>query len=129
MQRKLTQSPNLFSQERRNIEGDIQWLNATAAGTRNLPPPDPKQPQRWLLELTGQEQMEINGANNQFANEIHQQCEDKYGGMAQFAGNGGHGAQRYVVNAPAAPPRHPPGRRRWSNTTPAQHRGWGCGGS
>ncbi len=88
LQRKLAQSPNLSPQERRNIQEDIQWLNATAGGARNLPQPDPKQPQRWLLELTDAEQMEINGANNQFANDVHAKCEAQYGGMSQFSGNG-----------------------------------------
>ncbi|MBI3320539.1 MAG: hypothetical protein HYZ89_08185 [Candidatus Omnitrophica bacterium] len=109
LQRKLAQSPNLSPQERRNIEADIRWLNATASGARNLPQPDPKQPQRWLLELTDAEQMEINGANSRFANEVHARCEARYGGMSQFGGNGPRRFQANdsvdapVATAPALP--------------------------
>ena len=85
LQRKSAQSPNLSPEQRRKIEEDIQWLNATAAGARNLPQPDPKHPHRWLLVLTDEEQMQINRANMQFASEVRAKCEAQYGGMSQFA--------------------------------------------
>ena len=88
LQRKLAQSPNLSPQERHNIEEDIQWLNAKAAGGR-APAPDPKNSQRYLLELSDEEQREIAGANGWFANAVHEKCEAQYGGMSQFADPGG----------------------------------------
>ncbi len=91
LQRKLNQSKNLSPQQRRAIEEDIQWLNAKAAGGRS-PAPDPKNPQRYLFQLTDEEQMEITSANNQFANTVHEKCEAQYGGMSQFAGPGGRRA-------------------------------------
>jgi hypothetical protein len=84
LQRKSDQSKNLSPEQRRTIEQDVQWLTATAAGGR-APSPDPKNPQRYLLALTDDEQMEINGANNRFATEVHEKCEAQYGGMSQFA--------------------------------------------
>ena len=84
LQRKLNQSKTLSPQERRNIEADVAWLTATAAGQK-LPSPDPKNPQRYLLELTDQEQEEITGANNPYLNAVHEKCEEFYGGMTQFS--------------------------------------------
>ena len=57
LQRTLGQSQHLSPQERRNIEDDIAWLNATASGTR-LPAPNPKDPQRYLLVFSDEEQVE-----------------------------------------------------------------------
>lgn len=127
LQRKLAQSPNLSAQERRNIEEDIQWLNATAAGARNLPQPDPKHPHRWLLVLTDEEQMEINKANMQFANEVRAKCEAQYGGMSQFADPSGRRRAQADsgVNAPVpvAPAPTGPSRLEEFNNCTASRQG------
>ena len=84
LQRKLNLSAGLPTQERQRIQEDIQWLNAAAANPR-APAPDPRNPQRYLLAMTDDEQMEINGTYNRFANEVREKCEAQYGGMSQFS--------------------------------------------
>ncbi len=122
LQRKLAQSSNLSAQERGNMEADIQWLNAKADGQR-VPAPDPKNPQRYLLELTDDEQMEISGANNRFASEVHEKCEAQYGGMSQFADPSGRRrpasdtrvALPDLLHATPAPTQQPAARPRQDN--------------
>jgi len=84
LQRKLTSGANLAPQERQRIQEDIDYLNATVTNPR-APAPDPKNPQRYFLEMTDAEQMEASSANNQYLNKVRETCETAYGGMSQFA--------------------------------------------
>lgn len=84
LQRKLNSSSNLSAQERQSMQEDIQWLNAKAANPR-APAPDPKNSQRYLLAMSDEEQQEVSGAYNGFANEVREKCEAQYGGMSQFS--------------------------------------------
>jgi hypothetical protein len=111
LQRKLNLSAGLPAQERQRIQEDIQWLNAKAANPR-APAPDPRNPQRYLLAMTDDEQMEVNGAYNRFASEVREKCEAQYGGMSQFSDPAGrrHAPIDTRVALPdllhAAPPAH-----------------------
>jgi hypothetical protein len=67
LQRKLDSSSSLAALDRQRLQEDIEWLNAKAANPR-APAPDPKNPQRYLLAMTDQEQMEVSGAYGPFAN-------------------------------------------------------------
>jgi len=84
LQRKLDHSPDLSEDARKKIQEDAAWLNAKAAG-QQVPAPDPKNSQRYLLEMSDEEQQEVSGAYNGFANEVHEKCEAQYGGMSQFS--------------------------------------------
>jgi hypothetical protein len=84
LQRKLDHSPDLSDDARKKIQEDAAWLNAKAAG-QQIPAPDPKNSQRYLLEMSDEEQQEVSGAYNRFANEVHEKCEARYGGMSQFS--------------------------------------------
>ena len=84
LQRKLNSSSNLSAQERQRLQEDIEWLNAKAANPR-APAPDPRNSQRYLLAMSDQEQEEVSGAYNGFANTVREKCEAQYGGMSQFA--------------------------------------------
>jgi hypothetical protein len=84
LQRKLGSSSNLAAQDRQHIQEDIDWLNAKATNP-SAPAPDPKHPQRYLLEMTDQEQQEVSGAYGRYSSEVHDKCEAQYGGMTQFS--------------------------------------------
>jgi len=84
LQRKLNSSSNLSAQERQRLQEDIQWLNAKPANPR-APAPDPRNSQRYLLAMSDEEQQEVSGAYNGFANEVREKCEAQYGGMSQFS--------------------------------------------
>ena len=84
LQRKLTSGATLAPQERQRIQEDIEYLNAAATNPR-APAPDPKNPQRYFLEMTDAEQMEASNANNQYLNKVRETCEAAYGGMSQFS--------------------------------------------
>src|SRR5580765_5344008 len=77
LQRKLNSSSNLSAQERQRLQEDIQWLNAKAANPR-APAPDPRNSQRYLLAMSDEEQQEVTGAYNGFANQVREKCEAQY---------------------------------------------------
>ena len=84
LQRKLNSSSDLSAQERQRLQEDIEWLNAKAANPR-APAPDPRNSQRYLLAMSDEEQQEVSGAYNGFANTVREKCEAQYGGMSQFS--------------------------------------------
>jgi hypothetical protein len=84
LQRKLDHSTDLSAETRKKIQEDVTWLNAKGAG-QQIPAPDPKNSQRYLLEMTDDEQQEVSGTFNRYANEVHEKCEARYGGMSQFS--------------------------------------------
>jgi hypothetical protein len=47
--------------------------------------PDPKNPQRYFLGLTNEEQTAINSMHNRFSQENNLACEKKYGGMTRYS--------------------------------------------
>jgi len=84
LQRKLDHSPDLSEDARKKIQEDAAWLNAKAA-RQQVPAPDPKNSQRYLLEMSDEEQQEVSGTYNRFANQVREKCEARYGGMSQFS--------------------------------------------
>lgn len=99
LQRKLDHSPDLADDARRKIQEDAAWLNARAAG-QQVPAPDPKNSQRYLLEMSDEEQREVHGAYDRFANEVHEKCEAQYGGMSQFSDPAGRRAAPIDTRVP-----------------------------
>ena len=116
LQRKLEHSPDLSDDARKKIQEDAAWLNARAAG-KQIPAPDPKNSQRYLLEMSDEEQQEVSGAYNRFANEVREKCEAQYGGMSQFSDPAGRRPAPIDTRVPlpdllhAAAPAHVPTAR------------------
>lgn len=84
LQRKLDHSSDLSPEARQKIQEDVAWLNAKGAG-QQIPSPDPKNSQRYLLEMSDDEQQEVSGSYGRYSNEVHEKCEARYGGMSQFS--------------------------------------------
>jgi hypothetical protein len=85
LQRKLNLSAaGLTAQDRQRIQQDIQWLNAKAVNPR-APAPDPRNSQRYLMDMSDDEQVEVNSAFSGFVNAVREKCEARYGGMSQFS--------------------------------------------
>jgi hypothetical protein len=111
LQRKLDHAPDLSDDTRKKIQEDSAWLNAKAAG-QQVPAPDPRNSQRYLLEMSDEEQQEVSGAYNRFANEVREKCEAQYGGMSQFSDPSGRRPAPIDTRVPlpdllhAAPPAH-----------------------
>ena len=84
LQAKLEKSTALTPEDR-----DI-WL-AEIRALRQVKPaqpykaPDPKNPQRYFLGLTNEEQTAINSMHNRFVQENTLACEKKYGGMTRYS--------------------------------------------
>ena len=55
--------------------------------------PDPKNPQRYFLGLTNQENSAINSMHNNFVQENTLACEKKYGGMSRYSPGSDQSAQ------------------------------------
>jgi hypothetical protein len=116
LQRKLDHSADLSADARKKIQEDAAWLNAKAAG-QQVPPPDPKNSQRYLLEMSDDEQQEVSGAYGRYSNEVHEKCEARYGGMSQFSDPSGRLPAPIDTHVPfpdllhATPPAHSPTAR------------------
>lgn len=95
LQARLGKSTSLTPEER-----DI-WL-AEITALRQVKPsqpykaPDPKNPQRYFLGLSNDEQTAINSMHNHFVQENNLACEKKYGGMTRYSpGSDQSGQVRY----------------------------------
>lgn len=95
LQAKLDKSTSLTPEDR-----DI-WV-AEIGALRQVKPsqpykaPDPKNPQRYFLGLTNDEQTAINSMHNRFVQENNLACEKKYGGMTRYSpGSDQSGQARY----------------------------------
>ena len=74
---KLAQSPALTPDMRSIWQAEIKALRATTPD-KPFVPPDPKNPQRYFLGLTAQEQQAINSMHNRAVQENQLACEKKY---------------------------------------------------
>jgi hypothetical protein len=102
LRRKLALASSLSPQERQNIEADAAWLEATAHGAR-IPAPDPKNSQRYFVEMSDAEQQEVSGAYNRYAADVRDKCEYQYGGMSQFGDPSGRAAHAPINTHVAIP--------------------------
>jgi hypothetical protein len=116
LQRKLDHSTDLSADARKKIQEDVAWLNAKGAG-QQTPSPDPKNSQRYLLEMSDDEQQEVSGAYGPYSNQVHDKCETRYGGMSQFSDPSGRLPAPIDTHVPfpdllhATPPVHVPTAR------------------
>jgi hypothetical protein len=91
---KLAVSPALTAEERAVWQRDIDALRAVTPQKPAFTPPDPKDPQHYLLGLTDDEQVSINSMNSRFSQETNLECEQKYGGMTRFSPGSDQSASR-----------------------------------
>ena len=86
LEEKLNSGQNLSPQDKKELEEDITSVKE-AINTNQVTDPDPKNPQRWLLWLTDEDQQQINSTNVKYMNKVRQDCDKRFGGMSQFSGN------------------------------------------
>lgn len=95
LRRRLRTNPGSFTaQQRKETEEDVVWLDTPTPAQRK---PHPK-PQRWLMVMTDDEQVEVNSTAGRYIEEVRQKCDAKYGGMSNFS-NAAGAARRAAVNA------------------------------
>jgi len=70
----------LSDQDRKDLEADIAAVKA-AIDTNKVVSPDPQNPNRWIQRLTRDDQMQINQLNIKYMNEVHTDCDKRFGGM------------------------------------------------
>jgi hypothetical protein len=81
----LNNTPDLSDQDRRDLQADIAAVK-DGIKTSQVADPDPNNPQRWLSWLTDEDQQEINRLNSKYMREVHDDCDQRFGGMSQFSG-------------------------------------------
>ncbi|MBZ5600590.1 MAG: hypothetical protein LAN83_19985 [Acidobacteriia bacterium] len=95
LQAKLDKATALTPEERDIWVAEIRALRQVTP-SRPFKAPDPKNPQRYFLGLTNDEQSAINSMHNRYVQEVHLGCEKKYGGMTRYSpGSDQSGQARY----------------------------------
>ena len=90
---KLAVSPALTPEMRDIWQAEIKALRAVTSKNRYVPP-DPKNPQRYFLGLTDQEQQAIQTMHSRVTQENNLACEKKYGGMSRYSPGADQSAQK-----------------------------------
>jgi hypothetical protein len=95
LQAKLDKSTSLTPEDRDIWVAEIRALRQVKP-SQPYTAPDPKNPQRYFLGLTDDEQTAINSMHNRFVQENNLACEKKYGGMTRYSpGSDQSGQARY----------------------------------
>ncbi|MCU1299490.1 MAG: hypothetical protein JWO91_3768 [Acidobacteriaceae bacterium] len=95
LQAKLDKSTSLTPEDRDIWVAEIRALRQVKP-SQPYKEPDPKNPQRYFLGLTNDEQTAINSMHNRFVQENNLACEKKYGGMTRYSpGSDQSGQARY----------------------------------
>jgi hypothetical protein len=98
LQAKLDKSTSLTPEDRDIWVAEIRALRQVKP-SQPYKAPDPKNPQRYFLGLTNDEQTAINSMHNRFVQENNLACEKKYGGMTRYSpGSDQSGQARYERN-------------------------------
>ncbi|MGA9040787.1 MAG: hypothetical protein WB421_09650 [Terriglobales bacterium] len=84
LQAKLDKTTTLAPEDHDIWVAEIRALRQVTP-SQPFKAPDPKNPQRYLLGLTNNEQMAINSMHNRFVQENTLACEKKYGGMSRYS--------------------------------------------
>jgi hypothetical protein len=93
---KLRVSPALNEKEREVWLADVRALRAVTPSSSKFVPPNPQDPQQYMLGLTDAEQQAINSMSIRFGQEVNLECEKKYGGMTRYSpGSDQSGQKRY----------------------------------
>jgi hypothetical protein len=85
LEAKLAKSPALTAEQRAVWQADATALKAVTVAMPKFNPPNPKDPQHYMLGLTPAEQQSINSMVVRFGQEINLECEKKYGGMTRYS--------------------------------------------
>jgi len=83
LQHRLDSNSKLGAGERQKLEEDVAYLTALSKGQR-VAAPEPRNPQRYMLAVSDDEQVAINTEASRYINAVHDFCEERYGGMSQF---------------------------------------------
>src|SRR5258708_9183271 len=95
LQAKLDKSSSLTPEDRDIWVAEIRALRQVKP-SQPYKAPDEKNPQRYFLGLTNDEQTAINSMHNRFVQENNLACEKKYGGMTRYSpGSDQSGQARY----------------------------------
>jgi hypothetical protein len=95
LEAKLAKATALTPEEHDIWAAEIRALRQVTP-TQPFKAPDPKNPQRYFLGLTNDEQMAINSMHNHAVQENNLACEHKYGGMTRYSpGSDQSGQARY----------------------------------
>ena len=95
LQAKLDKSTSLTPEDRDIWVAEIRALRQVKP-SQPYKAPDPKNPQRYFLGLSNDEQTAINSMHNRFVQENNLACEKKYGGMTRYSpGSDQSGQARY----------------------------------
>jgi hypothetical protein len=95
LQARLDKSTSLTPEERNIWVAEIDALRQVNP-SHPYNAPDPKNPQRYFLGLSNDEQTAINSMHNRFVQENNLACEKKYGGMTRYSpGSDQSGQARY----------------------------------
>src|SRR5260370_21514997 len=81
---KLDKSSSLTPEDRDIWVAEIRALRQVKP-SQPYKAPDPKNPQRYFLGLTNDEQTAINSMHNRFVQENNLACEKKHGGMTRYS--------------------------------------------
>jgi len=93
---RLAMSTALSAEQRAVWQSDIDALRAVTPQKPNFVPPNPRDPQHYLMGLTDAEQQSINSMTSRFSQETNLECEKKYGGMTRYSpGSDQSGQRRY----------------------------------
>ncbi|HEV2698596.1 MAG TPA: hypothetical protein VGU90_11435, partial [Terriglobales bacterium] len=84
LQAKLDKSPALTPEDRDIWVAEIRALRQVKPA-QPYTAPDAKNPQRYFLGLTDDEQSAISSMHNRFVQENNLACEKKYGGMTRYS--------------------------------------------
>jgi hypothetical protein len=84
LQAKLDKSTSLTPEDHDIWVAEIRALRQVKPA-QPYKAPDPKNPQRYFLGLTNDEQTAINSMHNRFVQENNLACEKKYGGMTRYS--------------------------------------------
>jgi hypothetical protein len=84
LQGRLDTDPDLADEDRAMLEEDIASLNE-AVKTDKVVDPDPEYPQRYMAWLTEEDQQDIQKMNSKYMNEVRNDCDNRFGGMARYS--------------------------------------------
>jgi len=77
---------DLTEEDRSMLTEDIASLNdAVANETDQIVDPDPEYPSRYMAWLTDEDQHELQKLNGTYMNEVRQDCDNRFGGMARYS--------------------------------------------
>jgi hypothetical protein len=83
LQNRIDTDPELTEDDRAMLKEDIASLQQ-AVETDKVIDPDPEYPQRYLAWLSEDDQHQIQKLNSKYMNEVRQDCDDRFGGLARY---------------------------------------------